>query len=266
MKTLQRVFCLLILSLFILVPSFGQCNELNNSKQISTNFGSLELPNNSYIIKYDFTDIFSDNKQDDEYSDFQRTKMKAFLDMFTVYQVVIKDGENYNNAFLVSMFLDKTMLKGMGFKEENKTFLQGGMKLSPEDKNAITLMQDYAKIEIEKLSAEYREKHYNTEKVHKITFDSLKEFSENPPGIIAFSWPEVEQILINGETGYQTEVRFASNLIGILSSFYVNAYTFNVQDDGIAVVFIYTQDSERKFWSDILNQSVKETVSFKEKI
>lgn len=256
MKKLQSVLCLSILALIFLVPNLGQCKAVSNVKQVPTKFGSIGLPKNVHVAEYIYIDALDGANTDV----IQKDMMRA-LHFFNIYQLMAPNGDNYNNAYLVSMFVDNSELEKMGFKGKDISFFSGGAKILPDDKHALLLMQDHAKMYLEKMSAQYKE-HYNTEKLHIITFKEKNEVLWNASGIIAVDWPEIQGIYVNDQVGYRSNFRFAGSFGGIVTSFYVNAYVFNVKDDGIAMVFLYTHDSERTFWAEVLDKSLKENVTF----
>lgn len=261
MKKLCNIVALLLLALIFLVPNFGQCNA-PGFKQVTTKFGSIDLPKRAYIVEYDYSEALNKAENLSETVATQKNEVDSFAENFNIYQIIMQDDNKYNSAFFVTMFLDNKELQKMGFSKKNQSMFVGGTKISHEDKHAILLLQDYARIELEKMNAEYK-KYYDTEKLHKLNLDAKEPFSKNDSGIISFTWPDIQEIVVNEQVGYQSEVRFAGSFAGMVTSFYVKAYAFNVKDDGVAIVAFYTADSERVFWQSIFDKSMKENVSFK---
>lgn len=250
MKKSQYMYFAVLLSIVFLVPNLVYCSNFTSEKQIFTNFGSISLPKSAYVVEYDFSNV--PVKTTEELPGV--SKNNPFNDMFTINQITMQQDNSYNNAFLLSIYISKEDLKKMKLPEE--------FKLSHDNANNFMLLQDYVKLEFEKVVAIQKKLLYDTKKLHKLNLEKPDMFT---PAIISFDWMEIQEIFVKGQEGFKTDLRAVVIMDKIVISFYIKAYGFNVGDEGVAFVVLYAPDSERAFWSTVLDTSISETVEFKVK-
>lgn len=145
---------------------------------------------------------------------------------FSIYQLTMNDGQAYHLAWLVAM-RDKQPL-------DEKTAVYFDKALNIEQRAAAIMMQDTLAQNLDQMQ-------YNDPKTGF--------------GIKVLEFDSFDFIRISGKQGYAGGLRFLMNYQDFVFPMYMRGYVFSAQRHAAAILLI-TTDSERTFWTPVLNSII----------
>ena len=240
MKKLLGIFLACILGMAVFSPQIGECYITLRYKDVPAGFLNIKLPADTYIIEYVFDEI-KDFVPPNEYRSREDMKKSSF----SWYQLAINDGNDYRTAWVI-IFSDAKKLK-----EKEKSYFKD---LTEEKKKEILNTQAIAKEEVERAVKEKQPAKLDLSKIRKIIFSKSR--WENDIEILTFSWPDVEFPIIEGKQAFSNEMRVAGNFYGFFLSAYAKGYALEIDDKACFVAFV-CMDSEKDFWTKIMDRAVR---------